>query len=437
MGKKVVFATTNWKNRPNKPSDKTQAEWDAESSSGFSGFPFPIYVGKKWTNEMDYFKKTRTVTYDEGGAVISDSNYFTSVDIGDQSLNSASHQLSCYYGGDCDFAGTSTAYSYYYQKKISGWMEPKTLDPIEGPKDEYEYPDYNIENLIPQGVSTKKRFIIGDFSGFFGPFTRDDITRFYWTRRAYSLSNQVQGISTNPDYYVSYLQYPNIGGTNSPPFTADFPPNDFREDEVKAKVQGYELIVCDIDSPSDFYISLGDYMLQLSIVGDDVSIGYLNPFSNIGNAATQFSSYVTSTCEEADYPGRVNEESTLTLIGNPMSYSVNGSYYSIYGGEYGSIVSYSASSTVENVIIPLYLWPGKVVNIESTKRTSAAQAYSSVPLCEGEASQAGPLSSIIITQEPEFKVVRFLEYDDGNGNPIYDKYTGAILRDPVTGEAQE
>lgn len=42
MGQKVAFATTNWKNRPNKPSDKTQAEWDAEGSSKFNGFPFPI-----------------------------------------------------------------------------------------------------------------------------------------------------------------------------------------------------------------------------------------------------------------------------------------------------------------------------------------------------------------------------------------------------------
>jgi hypothetical protein len=317
-------------------------------------------------------------------------------------------------------------------------MEPKTLDPIEGPKDEYEYPDYNIQNPLPVGVSTKKRFIIGDFSGFFGPFTRDDITRFYWTRRAYSLSNQVQGISTNPDYNIGYLQYPNIGGTNSPPFTADFPPNDPREDEVKAKVQGYELIVCDIDSPSDFYISLGDYMLQLYIVGEDISILYLNPVNNIGNAASQLSSYITSTCEEVQSPNfePVGVASTLTLIGNPMSFSVNGSYYSPYAGDYGGMYGYSASSTVENVIIPLYLWPGKVVNIESTKRTLVSRVNSRVPFCEGESSQAGPQPSIIITQEPEFRVVRFLEYDDGNGNPIYDKYTGAILRDPVTGEAQ-
>ena len=28
----------------------------------------------------------------------------------------------------------------------------------------------------------------------------------------------------------------------------------------------------------------------------------------------------------------------------------------------------------------------------------------------------------------------YWEYDDGNGNPIYDKDTGVQLRDPVTGQ---
>jgi hypothetical protein len=42
MGQKIAFATTNWKNRPGKPDGKTQAEWDAEGSSCFNGFPFAI-----------------------------------------------------------------------------------------------------------------------------------------------------------------------------------------------------------------------------------------------------------------------------------------------------------------------------------------------------------------------------------------------------------
>ena len=40
MGQKISFATTNWKNKPDKPDCYTQAEWDARNSSKFNGAPF-------------------------------------------------------------------------------------------------------------------------------------------------------------------------------------------------------------------------------------------------------------------------------------------------------------------------------------------------------------------------------------------------------------
>ena len=42
MPDKVSFATTNWKNKSEKPAEFTQGEWDAYNSSGFNGFPFPL-----------------------------------------------------------------------------------------------------------------------------------------------------------------------------------------------------------------------------------------------------------------------------------------------------------------------------------------------------------------------------------------------------------
>jgi hypothetical protein len=42
MPDKVAFATSNWKDKPDKPDSMTQAEWDAYNSSEFNGFPFPI-----------------------------------------------------------------------------------------------------------------------------------------------------------------------------------------------------------------------------------------------------------------------------------------------------------------------------------------------------------------------------------------------------------
>ena len=42
MPDKISFATTNWKNKPQKPTEFTQGEWDAYNSSSFNGFPFPL-----------------------------------------------------------------------------------------------------------------------------------------------------------------------------------------------------------------------------------------------------------------------------------------------------------------------------------------------------------------------------------------------------------
>lgn len=45
MGERVWFATSNWKDKPSKPSCYTQAQWDARNSSKFNGAPFPSEFG--------------------------------------------------------------------------------------------------------------------------------------------------------------------------------------------------------------------------------------------------------------------------------------------------------------------------------------------------------------------------------------------------------
>lgn len=52
MGERVWFATSNWKDKPNKPSCYTQAEWDARNSSKFNGVPFASpFVAKEGVRE--------------------------------------------------------------------------------------------------------------------------------------------------------------------------------------------------------------------------------------------------------------------------------------------------------------------------------------------------------------------------------------------------
>jgi hypothetical protein len=41
MGQRVSFATSQWKDKPDKPDEFMQSEWDAYNSSKFNGFPFP------------------------------------------------------------------------------------------------------------------------------------------------------------------------------------------------------------------------------------------------------------------------------------------------------------------------------------------------------------------------------------------------------------
>lgn len=60
MPKKVSFATTNWENKPGKPSTMTQAEWDARNSSKFNGFPFPIHETDEEGNPISQWDKITT-----------------------------------------------------------------------------------------------------------------------------------------------------------------------------------------------------------------------------------------------------------------------------------------------------------------------------------------------------------------------------------------
>ena len=60
MPKKVSFATTNWKDKPDKPASMTQTEWDAWNSSKFSGFPFPVHEKDEEGNSFSEWDKITT-----------------------------------------------------------------------------------------------------------------------------------------------------------------------------------------------------------------------------------------------------------------------------------------------------------------------------------------------------------------------------------------
>jgi len=63
MPDKVAFATSNWKDKPGKPDEFSQSEWDAYNSSKFNGFPFPT-IEKAQDNEP--FEEWDKETYYQG-----------------------------------------------------------------------------------------------------------------------------------------------------------------------------------------------------------------------------------------------------------------------------------------------------------------------------------------------------------------------------------
>jgi hypothetical protein len=60
MPDKVAFATSNWKDKPDKPEEFSQGEWDAYNSSKFNGFPFPTIEKAQDNQPFENWNKQTT-----------------------------------------------------------------------------------------------------------------------------------------------------------------------------------------------------------------------------------------------------------------------------------------------------------------------------------------------------------------------------------------
>jgi hypothetical protein len=65
MPQRVSFATTQWKDKPNKPSCYTQTQWDARNSSKFNGMPFasPFAIEPDTNGKFKTYTKTNVDKY--------------------------------------------------------------------------------------------------------------------------------------------------------------------------------------------------------------------------------------------------------------------------------------------------------------------------------------------------------------------------------------
>jgi hypothetical protein len=505
MGKKVAFATSNWKNKPSKPANVSQADWDAENSSCFSGFPFPVFVGKKYQDGFDYFLSTDGAELSK----ISSPQTITRVTEYNVTMYDAfSSSFRPYYPPGSDEAvdnfqlisGPSNV-TIVIMAKIAGWMEPGetlTVNYIGIPESyNYDYPEYDFTNL-PPGINASRREMIHSQFGFIGPFSRQDITRLWWTAQAATLGTE-----------YTYSTEMRRSFSNTPISTAAY-------DEIDNKLKGpFELVVFDVDSEDDFYIQQGDLYSGrlLTPVPNQASGGgssnneagtvaqtrikttisdlddqyqpfeeevgsattfersllfHRNTYSYYGLRSFFYNPYEENCSKDNSFElqtggeilrkrdtevftiGHVNPFSTHTLVTSYNNSHANPDQNTYYGTSHVcALDKFEVTVSYEELSVPFEIYEGKTVNVKVNRRketlkrllyTDYDRSFQNASSsfydagCNGSSTPYPTAIPINFTSGPSLKMIKFLEYDDGNGNPIYDKTTGEMLRDPVTGE---
>jgi hypothetical protein len=514
MGQKVSFATVNWKDRPNKPANVSQTEWDAEDSSCFSGFPFPVYFAKKWTGE-----------------------YSKPLDVYQQELQDILTP------GAFPLGYNDIAYPVEIQ---AGWKEYDSTSAPGLPK--FIYPDVVVPENAPAGckVGSKIRPLIHDGGPYLGPFSREDVTRLWWSGR----SPRVQNIgstsgSINASHSLNMISSTVTASSSSSASDSNLPninPNNDNS-EVTAKIlslripnrytsqiedtqtsfdnvgvryevsdpdvgifeggdqwyEGYNSvdtnstsvstgamvfyndIVCDIDNPNDFYIKFRAYASVSTWVaasaissesyegGQDkdsksktigVSTNSLNARGEIVPGHTYdvhlcaYDSYQDCNSQYKiayTYPDGRNiytHEFNLNNLGSAKAMVVkkgSGKFIQfqcqdrgpfieescIIGYPSGSPSISTSSSQSISINATFNFFDEKSVNFKMLGYSSESGAQ----VLDNYYNELQSSSTVSASMDPvNFHIKEYYEYDDGNGNPIYDKTTGAILRDPVTGE---
>jgi hypothetical protein len=169
---------------------------------------------------------------------------------------------------------------------------------------------------------------------------------------------------------------------------------------------------------SDAYFLMTEY--DRARASEEVYLSNTKPFPKVGNgsgyAADREFDYrpiFRPTCAEFKAGG----DPTSTYAINQTQAEASGSFTDAPEQQITLIAPGS------NRAVPIKLYGTKRIG---SARWQFGQSY------EPEYMINAPAADLILsglTIQPS----KYWEYDDGNGNPIWDKDTGAMLRDPVTG----
>lgn len=356
MGQKIAFATTNWKDKPNKPVNMTQAEWDARESSKFNGFPFPI----------------REKAIDG-----SDFEPWNGSFYGNSRSNSTSEFIYVY------GPGTDHPIGFTLEELVEIFWRVKRyninlnvsqtivsdpwLSPPEGPITDTLYT--SISGKTGTGLSR-------------GVYEDEDLDRLY--------GKTEESLITQMGHHLGMSIYPRQGQESSGSGYYYYP------EVIEYYPDGF---------PSGFSITT---QLDQESVLDGAGMTFNFSSSTGSNGAGFYFDF-------SIYPY------VIKPAGQSLYYPLI-SFVCAY--QYGpNIAEYRLSSTrgisFDGLVSPVagsISFLGKNLPIYSSAGGYPDTYFPSTSL-------NGSIGS------PN----KYWEYDDGNGNPIYDKDTGEILRDPVTG----
>ena len=371
MGQKVAFATTNWENKPNKPTGMTQAEWDAYSSSKFNGFPFPIH--EKNTDGSD-FELWNGLFYK--GDLANPNLPLFNRSLPQSNSESAETPIDKLYG-----PGTNRPIGFTLNELIQIFWRVKRYNINISASSE----STTLSLSGATGVTSDTLFASGESGEPPIPSITDSDEYAGRTEADIPITNY-QGLTSwasmngAPEAY-SYIHSPQLN---------------------QSSLDDGAQMTFSVNGPSPSYAS-AYFNIGSSVIkpfGQDLYyptiavvfgiIGYEPPQpQQFTDSFTRFSSLHEAVTSYSDEPGDCGED--------------GGRYCKIvYGTRAGGNISFMGKDIPMFKIAQFDYWDAAYIPIGSVNGSIGSPA-------------------------------RYWEYDDGNGNPIYDKFTGAELRDPVTG----
>jgi hypothetical protein len=399
------------------------------NSSGYSGFPFPIVAAKKWNGAW-----AQTVPFD------------TALSPSDPAVA--------------------------FRQIVSGWNDG--YFPSGGGAFINTSPNTVIVSsglptgvLVPQEGSKSLRAIVGPGTDYIGPFSREDITRIWWTAKSTYLTASLSGsASATTDNYSAEVgttlssaehkteaDVPSglrerdfcIGKTTyHATFLAEqleqennYETADFWESEgayaylsvTLARFQILGNVAFDIDSVADYYLRANISIRGRVYAGAvDFNEGANEQSENV-NREWRISSMLFPI-EESTQTG--NSEFTRKLVLN-NDYLVDFDWYSWPESDYAHSVGQNSRSAPVAISVPFNFF-GKSLSIPCYRylshyiETYQEWSYETVPTSELTAE----VESINLNVSGVY-IDSYWPYDNGSGSPIYSTTTGVELRDPVTG----